>query len=372
MTKIAFTGDLAFSKHFSGKFSDEKLLSDEIVEFLSSSDYTVVNVEGAVSAEKASADKALVHSNPVECVEWIKKINGNIWNLANNHTTDCGKSGVKSSIDTAHENGFLTIGIGMNEAEAKKTVIIKESGGIGIVSVTCFATFAKGDDFGCFSCNDEEEIKKAIEEVKKENRWCIIVTHEGHEFAQIPLPYLRNKYHRYLEYGADIVVGHHPHVVQNYEKVGDKIIFYSLGNFIFDTDYQRLQNYTENGMLIKLTFTEDSYSWEHFATVIDRKENRVKKGTTPDIFTHVGKVQYNLLWPLSGWDLCRNEKKKHAYTKPDMKDYSWLDWLFKWELKRMNQLQGKYLMIGRFLSIFQIWRFGDKKLKNYIIAKKEK
>jgi poly-gamma-glutamate synthesis protein (capsule biosynthesis protein) len=167
-------------------------------------------------------------------------------------------------------------------------------------------------------------------------------------------------------------VGHHPHVVQNYEKVGDKIIFYSLGNFIFDTDFQRLQNHTENGVLLKLRFTEDSYSWEHLPILIDREENRVKKGHTPDIFTHIGRGQYNLLWPLAGWDLCRNEKKKHAYTKPHMKDYSWLDWLFKWELKRMNQPQGKYLMIGRFLSIFQIWRFADKKLKKYIIAKKEK
>lgn len=372
MTQIAFTGDLAFSKHFSGKFTDEKLLSDEIVEFLSTSDYTVVNVEGAVSTEKASAEKPLLHANPVECVDWIKRINGNIWNLANNHTTDCGESGVISTLDAAREMGAAPLGLGLNEEDAKKPVIINSSGGIGIVSVTYSRYAAKGDNFGCFSCDDEEEIKRVIAKIKAKNRWCIMVSHEGHEFSQIPMPYLRNKYHRFLEYGADIVVGHHPHVVQNYEKVGDKIIFYSLGNFIFDTDYQRLQNYTENGILLKLKFDENSYSWEHLPTLIDREENRVKIGETPDIFTNVSSTQYNLLWPLSGWDLCRNEKKKHAYTKPKLRDYSWLDWLFKWELKRMNQPQGKYLMIGRFLSIFQIWRFGDKKLKKYIIAKKEK
>lgn len=107
MTNIAFTGDIAFSKHFSGKFTDEKLLSDEIVEFLSSSDYTVANVEGAVSSEKASADKPLLHTNPAECVEWIKKINGNIWNLGNNHTTDCGKNGVISTLDAPCRLGFV-------------------------------------------------------------------------------------------------------------------------------------------------------------------------------------------------------------------------------------------------------------------------
>ena len=73
MTQIAFTGDVAFTKHFSHSCSDENLLSERIVKFLSSSDYTVVNVEGAVSSNSVRTDKPLTHANPSECVGWIKK-----------------------------------------------------------------------------------------------------------------------------------------------------------------------------------------------------------------------------------------------------------------------------------------------------------
>ena len=70
--------------------------------------------------------------------------------------------------------------------------------------------------------------------------------------------------------GADIVLSHHPHVPMNYEipKEG-KAIFYSLGNFIFDTDYQRSQYYTEKGILLRLDFTKDDFSFEAFGLNIN-------------------------------------------------------------------------------------------------------
>ena len=66
-----------------------------------------------------------------------------------------------------------------------------------------------------------------------------MVYHGGDEFFHVPMPYIRKQLKGYLDWGCDIVVAHHPHVVQGYEMLGKKAIFYSLGNFIFDTDYQR-------------------------------------------------------------------------------------------------------------------------------------
>ena len=89
MTKIAFTGDVAFTKYFSNSCNDEKLLNKDIINFLSSADYTIINVEGAVSSGPISAEKDLTHANPPECINWFDKINGKIWNIANNHSMDC-------------------------------------------------------------------------------------------------------------------------------------------------------------------------------------------------------------------------------------------------------------------------------------------
>ena len=93
---------------------------------------------------------------------------------------------------------------------------------------------AKADEnkAGCYSWSDLDEIQNTINEIKKTCRWCVVVAHAGEEFTPLPSPYTRERYHKYLEMGADIVVAHHPHVPMNYETVGDKVIFYSLGNFI--------------------------------------------------------------------------------------------------------------------------------------------
>ena len=115
---------------------------------------------------------------------------------------------------------------------------------------------------GCYSWSDLDEIQKSINEIKKTCRWCIVVAHAGEEFTPLPSPYTRERYHLYLEMGADVVVSHHPHVPMNYETVGDKVIFYSLGNFIFDTDYQRVHLYTDLGVLLKLVFTEEKMDFE--------------------------------------------------------------------------------------------------------------
>lgn len=102
-------------------------------------------------------------------------------------------------------------------------------------------------------------IEQTILEIKSKCRGCILVAHGGEEFANLSAPYTRSRYIKYLEYGADIVVSHHPHICMSYETVGSKAIFYSLGNFIFDTDYQRAQFHTDRSVLLKLCFNKDCW-----------------------------------------------------------------------------------------------------------------
>lgn len=368
MTQIAFTGDIAFTKYFSNSSADANLMDGKIADFLSSSDYTVVNMEGVVSDGPANADKPLTHANPMECVEWIKKINGNIWNIANNHIMDCGMSGLESTLSVIRSNGFLSVGAGENIDAAKKPVIIDKDGGIGIVAVTYFRqNKADGQTPGCFVANDEEEIKRQIQKIKSKNRWCVVVSHVGQEFSQMPMPYLRKRYKKYLKYGADIVVGHHPHVVQNYETFGNKTVFYSLGNFIFDTDFQRAQSYTDNGILIKINFNENEYSWDFLAIKNDRESLKLFQSDTPAIFRNIKGFEYGILWPLAARHWYRNERKKAIFHHSEYANRSWLDWFLKSDIKKCNKPQGRDSMIGRFISLFRVWKFADKKTIDYIL-----
>ena len=167
-----------------------------------------------------------------------------------------------------------------------------------------------------------------IKEIKEKARWCVIVSHGGEEFTSLPTPYTRDRYLRYLEMGADVIIGHHPHVPMNYETVGHKMIFYSLGNFIFDTPYQRAQFNTELGLLVRLDFTKDSFSFKPMGIKIDRDAERVVSAELPRIFTDVQAEEYKLLAPLSAKAFVAATKRQQIFMKnmsPDSTEEEWAE-----------------------------------------------
>ncbi len=322
-TSLVFTGDIGFDRYMYKKWEDEKLISDEILSFLHSADHVIANVEGPVAeAEQntaASGAAQLLHTIDPKAVTVLNKMHADIWNICNNHIMDAGAYGIESTLKIANENGVQTIGAGMNIDEARKSVILDEAGGIGMFGVGYQRACRKADEEkpGCYSWSDLDEIQKSIDEIKKTCRWCIVVAHAGEEFTPLPSPYTRERYLKYLEMGADIVISHHPHVPMNFETVGSKMIFYSLGNFIFDTDYQRSQFNTDIGVVVKLNFTQNEFTYEAMGLKIMRGEERIVKDKLPRIFVDVQEDEYNLLSPLSAQMHINATKRQMTYLKPE-------------------------------------------------------
>ena len=322
-TSLVFTGDIGFDRYFYGKWDDEELISKEILDFLHSADHVIPNVEGPIANAEQNTTQSgvqqLLHTIDPKAVKVLKKMNADIWNICNNHIMDAGPYGIESTLNIAKELNVQTIGAGMNIDEARKPVIIDEAGGIGLFGVGYQRACRKADvdKPGCYSWSDLDAIQNTINEIKARCRWCIVVAHAGEEFTPLPSPYTRERYHKYLEMGADIVVGHHPHVPMNYETVGDKIIFYSLGNFIFDTDYQRSQHKTEFGIIVKLNFTENEFSYEPMGLKIVRGDEKIVKDELPPIFVDVQEEDFNLLSPLSAKMHIEATKRQMTYLKPE-------------------------------------------------------
>ena len=250
--------------------------------------------------------------------EVLSKMHADIWNICNNHIMDAGELGLVSTLNEAKRLGVRTIGAGRDLKEAREPIILKDAGGIGLFGVG----YQRGckpagiDTPGCLSWSDTATIQDTIDRIKKICRWCIVVSHGGEEFTSLPSPYTRNRYLSYLDMGADIVVSHHPHVPMNYEIIGDKAIFYSLGNFIFDTDYQRAQFNTDKGLLLKLEFSEKSYSFEPFGIKILRDSEHIVQGDIPRIFQNVPEAEYDLLAPLAAKMFIAATKRQQIYLDP--------------------------------------------------------
>ncbi|MEE0981666.1 MAG: CapA family protein [Acutalibacteraceae bacterium] len=321
-TSLVFTGDIGFDRYMYKKWEDDELISGEILEFLHSADHVIANVEGPVAPVEQNTTKdgvqQLLHTIDPAAVKVLNNMHADIWNICNNHIMDAKEYGISKTLEIAKENNVQTIGAGMNIDEARKPVILDEAGGIGMFGVGYQRACRKADvdKPGCYSWSDLDAIQETIDEIKAKCRWCVVVAHAGEEFTPLPSPYTRERYHKYLEMGADIVVSHHPHVPMNYETVGDKLIFYSLGNFIFDTDYQRSQFNTELGLLVKLNFTEDEFTWEPMGLEIERGPEHIIKSELPRIFVDIQEDEYKRLAPLSAKVLVAATKRQMTYLNP--------------------------------------------------------
>lgn len=320
-TSIVFTGDIGFDRYMDRRWEDEGLLSKPVLDFFHSADHTVANVEGAlIDAVDDGSRGVFFHSMNPEATRVLKNIHADIWSIGNNHTMDAGREGVISTRKIAAELGCRTIGAGLNETEASQPVYLDEAGGIGMFCVSymneCIP--ATATEPGIFRWDDLDAIKRRIDEIKAKCRWCIVVSHGGEEFTSLPSPYTRDRYLKFLELGADVVVGHHPHVPENYELFDDgKAIFYSLGNFIFDTNYQRVHLYTDVGVLLKLIFTEEKMDFEAMGIQIVRGDERIDAAPLPDVFTNIPAEEYALLAPLSAKAFVEEDRRKMIYLEPE-------------------------------------------------------
>ena len=350
-TSIVFTGDIGFDRYMDGQWNDEELLSEEILDFLHSGDHVVANVEGPLVNQPSNTTTEgvvqLMHTMNPEATKVLTKMKADVWNICNNHIMDAGEMGIECTLKEAANLGVATIGAGMNLKEAMKPLILEEAGGIGMFGVGYQRGCKPAGDnkAGCLNWSDMDSIQAVIDEIKSKCRWCIVVAHGGEEFTSLPTPYTRDRYLKYLEMGADIIVCHHPHVPMNYELFDNKAIFYSLGNFIFDTDYQRAQFNTEKGLLLKLSFSEEEYSFEPMGIKIERDTHHVVKGEIPKIFEDVQEDQYRLLIPLAAKMFIAATKRQQIYLNP--KEYKEAD-EEKWKEhfanpKRSGRVEGEGL-----------------------------
>ena len=380
-TSIVFTGDIGFDRYMDQKWTDENLLSQGVLDFFHSADHVCLNVEGAVVGANDAAGE-FVHSMDPAVVRPFQKMGADIWSIGNNHIMDAGEAGVASTMQIAKEQGSGTFGAGRNLAEASQPLYIDEAGGIGIIGVSYMVGCVPATETtaGVLRWDDLETIQKRIDEIKAKCRWCVVAAHGGEEFSAMPLPYTRDKYMQYLQMGADVVVGHHPHVPENYEQFPDgKIIFYSLGNFIFDTNYQRVHLYTDLGVLLKLTFTEEKMDFDAMGIRIVRGDERIVKAELPDVFTNVPAEEYELLAPLSAHAFVVEDARKMIYLEPETytnaTEETWHSYFFSENTDGF--FAGAHMDFNVVLPFSRKWEEGLwkqsklEKVKNYILRQLE-
>ena len=201
----------------------EKLAAGNIFQ---NKDIISCNLEGVVTNKGAhySPNNAYDFAFSSELVGWLKNYGFNFFNLANNHLIDQGDAGVAETRQNLDAFGFDYSGCPDGQiGECSGKVIEIKNQKIGLVG---FSTV--------YSKLDQEKLAAFVSDLASSTDLLIVNIHWGNEYQHQFSQYQQKLAWALIDSGADIVVGHHPHVVQGMEIYKNKPIFYSLGNFIFD------------------------------------------------------------------------------------------------------------------------------------------
>lgn len=351
-TTIGFSGDLSFSGYFADSYTDNGLLDDGIKAFLCGNDYNVINYESPVTPCRVTKKRRLAHRSAPEALNFVKNnIPNPVLSFANNHMMDYGPIGVVDTMDSCKQRGIDYIGIGLNVTEASRYVVLGDEVKVGVLAVEykkhLIATELNG---GPLHESSTDVIKGRLKQLKACTDYVVVVYHGGEEFLHTPMPYTRRQLKEYLAWGADVVVAHHPHVVQGFEPVGkNKMIFYSLGNFVFDTNYQRVQDDTDNGMLLRLSFGKNGFTYEALPTHIDRENKRVSVGSEMCWFKDIRKG-YDRAW--SGEAYRRSNVKERAKQLRE-KELAEAAEYYEAERMRLEEIQAKADAIQAHIDIHE-------------------
>jgi len=204
-------------------------------------DLMMANLEGPIVTAKKRPDlKPFFAFKPEVVPKLLKNYGFDLLNLANNHTWDHGVAGWESSLRSLHEHGINTIGHPKNMI-FDSDILETEIKGIKIAFLGINDTNFKVD---------WEAFKSKIKELDHRNDFVIINIHWGQEYQNSPNLHQRDKAHGIIDSGADLIIGHHPHVIQAVEWYKGRAIYYSLGNFVFD---QYFSDAVQKGLAIAIT-----------------------------------------------------------------------------------------------------------------------
>lgn len=191
----------------------------KVLPVFSQDDLTIVNMEGILTAEELQREiKQFAFKGDPEYVQILTEGSVEAANLANNHSRDYGEQSYTDTIEIMENAGIPTFGY-------DRTALLDVKG----VKVGLVGTYELADHMGC-----EEEMIQNIESLKEQGAQLIIASfHWGIERTNVPNEIQVDLAHSAIDHGADLVLGHHPHVLQGIETYKGKNIVYSLGNFCF-------------------------------------------------------------------------------------------------------------------------------------------
>lgn len=243
--KLSFVGDVSLAENqaimpaYDKRGGISGVLDDNLLKIMEESDLMAANSEFSVSNRGEALDgKVYTFRAKPDRLKIYDEMNVNLVTLANNHVYDYGKTAFLDTLDAFEKRGLAHIGAGRNLDEAKKPYYFIINGyKVAFISATqaeknIFTPEATANDPGVFWCYNDTDIVNEVKDLRDETDYIIPIIHFGredsHELEDAQVKTAKDL----IDAGADLIVGHHAHVLQGIEFYKNKPIIYNLGSFL--------------------------------------------------------------------------------------------------------------------------------------------
>lgn len=225
---------------------DFTFLYQDVADITKGTDVCFINQETPLATAIHEVSSYPLFNTPSECVFALHDIGFNVFNIVSNHTLDQGADGMKATVDVMESiPDSLYVGTYYNKEEMEKTHIINvndlDVAFVGFTEMTNGLVMDSSSEMAFVYTSDEAEMEKLIKSAKKEADVVIVSVHWGEENVLSANETQRALGQKFADWGADLILGHHPHVLQEIETItsadGRTVpICYSLGNFTSTMD----------------------------------------------------------------------------------------------------------------------------------------
>jgi AmmeMemoRadiSam system protein B len=249
---ILFTGDIMLDRGVERLMQKQSFLYpfEKINQFFKGIDFVIGNLEGPINQNPPNfPDSSLKFAFAPETLQGLNFSNFNLLNLANNHTCNTNSSGLEQTKEFLNKAGIDYVG---DPIQCKDGFLFEKDEFV-------FLAFNKTFPFNCA----DKEIVEIVTNTRKlnPNNFLVVMFHWGNEYQDKSSVWQQNLAHSTIDAGADLIIGHHPHVVQEIEEYKGNLIFYSLGNFIFDMYFSQE---TQQGLVIGADIYSDKIVYRLF------------------------------------------------------------------------------------------------------------
>ena len=259
----------------SRKFINEfgaKYIFESVRPLLQRAPIGLANLEGPIAREAEKQERNFTYRVKPKLTKALLKAGINVVTLANNHLLDCGREGVLETLQALTEADVVAIGAGVNKQAAHAPAILQAGDlRVGLLGYywNC-RTSARGPWPGSAMDNPPEVLAADIAGLKGKVDRIVATFHWGVPYVREPSEADRAKARFAVDCGADIVIGHHPHVVQPFEIYRGRPIFYSVGNFTFGSGNSRGES-----LLLGVRFEKSKTVVQVYPAYIKNRDPRV-------------------------------------------------------------------------------------------------